>query len=142
VSVSLPFGQSARSASIPAGRSSPALVAVLSDTNMPGMDGLQLLGEIKQRRPNLPVMMVTAYGDEERRRRALELGASAFIRKPVDFEKLKSLLRQLPAAANGGNPAQSLYDLSCVVEPPHMRITRSEKPVGHRDSATGAMPPQ
>jgi len=48
----------------------PALVAVLSDINMPGMDGLELLGQIKQRRPDLPVMMVTAYGDDERRRRA------------------------------------------------------------------------
>ena len=43
----------------------PALVAVLSDINMPGMDGLELLGEIKQRRPDLPVMMVTAYGDDD-----------------------------------------------------------------------------
>src|SRR5215469_18881204 len=51
----------------------PTLLAVLSDLNMPGMDGLTLLGEIKQRRPDLPVMMVTAYGDDERRRRAREL---------------------------------------------------------------------
>jgi CheY-like chemotaxis protein len=42
----------------------PALVGVLSDIYMPGMDGLALLGEIKQRRPDLPVMMVTAYGDD------------------------------------------------------------------------------
>jgi CheY-like chemotaxis protein len=42
------------------------LIVILSDTNMPGMDGLQLLGEIKQRRRDLPVMMVTAYGDDER----------------------------------------------------------------------------
>ena len=77
----------------------PALVAVLSDINMPGMDGLELLGEIKQRRPDLPVMMVTAYGDDERRRRAHELGASEFINKPVDFDRLKEQLRQLPAAA-------------------------------------------
>jgi CheY-like chemotaxis protein len=48
----------------------PALVAVLSDINMPGMDGLELLGEIKHRRPDLPVMMVTAYGYDQRRRRA------------------------------------------------------------------------
>ena len=48
----------------------PTLVAVLSDINMPGMDGLQLLGEIKQRFPDLPVMMVTAYGDDERRQAA------------------------------------------------------------------------
>ena len=43
---------------------------------MPGMDGLQLLGEIKRHFPNLPVMMVTAYGDDERRRRAREFGAT------------------------------------------------------------------
>jgi CheY-like chemotaxis protein len=79
----------------------PALVAVLSDINIPpGMDGLELLGEIRQRRPDLPVMMVTAYGDDDRRRRARELGAFEFITKPVGFDQLKEQLRQLPAAAN------------------------------------------
>jgi CheY-like chemotaxis protein len=78
----------------------PSLVAVLSDINMPGMDGLELLGEIKQRRPDLPVMMVTAYGDDERRRRAAELGAFEFITKPVNFDQLKEQLRQLRAAAD------------------------------------------
>jgi two-component system, response regulator, stage 0 sporulation protein F len=77
-------------------RSNPPLVAVLSDINMPGMDGLQLLGEIKQRFPDLPVMMVTAYGDDERRRQAAEYGAADFLAKPVDFERLKAQLRQLP----------------------------------------------
>jgi CheY-like chemotaxis protein len=77
-----------------------ALVAVLSDINMPGMDGLELLDEIKQRRPDLPVMMVTAYGDDERGRRARELGAFEFFTKPVDFDRLKDQLRQLPAAAD------------------------------------------
>ena len=72
----------------------PALVAVLSDINMPGMDGLQLLAEIKQRFPDLPVMMVTAYGDEERRRLAAEYGAAEFITKPVDFDQLKAQLRR------------------------------------------------
>jgi CheY-like chemotaxis protein len=76
----------------------PTLIVILSDINMPGMDGLQLLGEIKQRRPELPVMMVTAYGDDERRRRASELGAFEFVTKPVDFDPLKTQLRQLPAA--------------------------------------------
>jgi len=78
----------------------PELLAVLSDINMPGMDGLDLLGEIKQRFPDLPVMMVTAYGDNERRRRAQELGAAEFLTKPVDFETLKEQLRALPNAAD------------------------------------------
>ena len=78
----------------------PALIAILSDINMPGMDGLQLLEEIKQRFPDLPVMMVTAYGDNERRRRASELGAAKFITKPVDFDQLKERLRQLPGNAD------------------------------------------
>jgi len=78
----------------------PTLIVILSDINMPGMDGLHLLNEIKQRRPELPVMMVTAYGDDERRRRANELGAFELITKPVDFEQLKAQLRQLPAAAD------------------------------------------
>src|SRR3954447_11088824 len=77
----------------------PELIVILSDINMPGMDGLELLGEIKQRRPDLPVMMVTAYGDDERRRRAAELGAVEFITKPVDFDRLKEQLRQLPSAS-------------------------------------------
>jgi CheY-like chemotaxis protein len=74
----------------------PELIVILSDINMPGMDGLALLGEIKKTRPELPVMMVTAYGDEERRRRASEHGAAKFITKPVDFDFLKQQLRQLP----------------------------------------------
>ena len=76
----------------------PTLIAVLSDINMPGMDGLELLAEIKQRFPDLPVMMVTAYGDDDRRRRARDLGALDFISKPVDFNQLKEQLRQLPAS--------------------------------------------
>ena len=83
-----------------AGEIEPKLVAVLSDINMPGMDGLQLLGEIKQRFPELPVMMVTAYGDDERRRQAAKYGAAEFLTKPVDFEYLKVQLRQLPSASD------------------------------------------
>jgi CheY-like chemotaxis protein len=83
-----------------AGEIQPTLIAVLSDINMPGMDGLELLAEIKQRFPNLPVMMVTAYGDDDRRRRARELGAFEFILKPVDFDQLRMQLRRLPPAAD------------------------------------------
>ena len=78
----------------------PELIVILSDINMPGMDGLQLLGEIKQRRPDLPVMMVTAYGDEERRRRASDLGAFEFITKPVDFDPVEGAATQV--AIRGG----------------------------------------
>ena len=83
-----------------AGQIEPELIVILSDINMPGMDGLTLLGEIKKRFPELPVMMVTAYGDDERRRRADDLGAAEFLTKPVDFELLKMQLRQLPTAAD------------------------------------------
>ena len=75
----------------------PELIVILSDINMPGMDGLALLCEIKRRRPDLPVMMVTAYGDDERRRRAAEDGATHFLTKPVDFDALKEQLRRLPS---------------------------------------------
>ncbi len=75
----------------------PHLIVILSDINMPGMDGLALLREIKIRRPELPVMMLTAYGDEERRRLAKEYGAADFLTKPVDFDSLKERLRRLHA---------------------------------------------
>jgi CheY-like chemotaxis protein len=77
----------------------PTLIVILSDINMPGMDGLQLLDEVEQRHPDLPVMMVTAYGDDERRRRAGELGAFEFITKPVDFDYLKGQLAKFSVAS-------------------------------------------
>jgi CheY-like chemotaxis protein len=82
-----------------AGEIQPELIVILADINMPGMDGLTLLGEVKRRFPALPVMMITAYGDDERRRRADDLGAADFLSKPVDFDRLKAQLRQLPTAA-------------------------------------------
>jgi len=78
-----------------AGEIEPQLIVILSDINMPGMDGLTLLHEVKQRLPDIPVIMVTAYGDDERRRRAAEYGAAEFVTKPVDFQRLKAQLRQL-----------------------------------------------
>ena len=77
----------------------PELIVILSDINMPGMDGLELLREIRRLRPELPVLMVTAYGDDERKGRADELGAAAFLAKPVDFDQLRQqLLRLIPGA--------------------------------------------
>jgi CheY-like chemotaxis protein len=73
----------------------PELIVVLSDINMPGMDGLGLLREVKRRHAELPVIMVTAYGDDERRRKASEFGAAEFVTKPVDFDSLKRQLEQL-----------------------------------------------
>jgi len=67
--------------------------------NMPGVNGLTLLAEIKRRWPDLRVMMVTAYGDEERRRMAGD-GATKFLAKPVDLEFLKQQLLQLLGASS------------------------------------------
>jgi CheY-like chemotaxis protein len=64
-------------------------VLVLSDINMPGMNGLDLLQHIKTNRPDLPVFMVTAYAGEFQSR-AMELGADGYINKPIDFEALKN----------------------------------------------------
>ncbi len=77
------------------------LIVILSDINMPGMDGLTLLRKIKQRRPELPVVMVTAYGDDERMRTAEQLGAAAFLPKPVDFDRLKERLAELVPPQSG-----------------------------------------
>src|SRR6266516_5841535 len=73
-----------------AGEIEPQLIVILSDINMPGMDGLTLLGEVKRSHPDLPVLTITAYGDDERRRRADKLGAANFLTKPVDFDQLRS----------------------------------------------------
>ena len=83
----------------------PELIVLLSDINMPGMDGLGLLREVKQRHAYLPVIMVTAYGDEERRRKANEYGAAEFVTKPVDFDLLKQHLQQLPPTSIQGETA-------------------------------------
>jgi CheY-like chemotaxis protein len=94
------FAQSAAAAlETLSGEVAPPLMVVLSDINMPETDGLTLLREVRRLRPDIPVMMVTAYGDEVRRRHAMNLGAAAFFTKPVDFAFLKERLRQLPMAA-------------------------------------------
>ncbi len=70
-------------------------ILILSDINMPGMSGLQLLQEIKSLRPTPPpvVMMITAYGDDENYKEAMRLGADEFLTKPVDFTDLKEKLK-------------------------------------------------
>jgi CheY-like chemotaxis protein len=66
-----------------------SLILVLSDINMPGMTGLEMLPKIKQMRPEVPVIMITAYGDADTRRKALENGATDLLTKPIDFATLR-----------------------------------------------------
>jgi CheY-like chemotaxis protein len=67
-----------------------SLILILSDINMPGMGGLELLPKAKAMRPDVPIIMITAYGDAETRRKALESGAAALLTKPIDFGTLRS----------------------------------------------------
>ena len=68
---------------------SASLILILSDINMPGMSGLELLPKAKAARPDVPVIMITAYGDAETKRKALEGGAEALLTKPIDFAALR-----------------------------------------------------
>jgi CheY-like chemotaxis protein len=67
-----------------------SLILILSDINMPGMSGLELLPKAKALRPDVPVIMITAYGDAETKRRAFETGAEALLTKPIDFVTLRT----------------------------------------------------
>jgi CheY-like chemotaxis protein len=67
-----------------------SLILILSDINMPGMSGLELLPKAKALRPDVPVIMITAYGDADTKRRALENGAEALLTKPIDFITLRN----------------------------------------------------
>jgi len=66
------------------------LILILSDINMPGMSGLELLPKVRAARPDVPVVMITAYGDAETRRKALENGATQLLTKPLDFSALRN----------------------------------------------------
>ena len=67
-----------------------SLILILSDINMPGMSGLELLPKAKAMRPDVPIIMITAYGDAETKRKALQDGAEALLTKPIDFGTLRS----------------------------------------------------
>jgi len=68
----------------------PSLILILSDINMPGMSGLEMLPKVRAERPNVPVIMITAYGDEDTKQQAIAQGAVGLLTKPIDF----TLLRQ------------------------------------------------
>ena len=67
-----------------------SIILILSDVNMPGMSGLELLPKAKAARPDVPIVMITAYGDVETKRKALERGAQGLFTKPLDFALLRS----------------------------------------------------
>jgi len=67
-----------------------SIILILSDINMPGMSGLELLPRAKAARPDVPIIMITAYGDADTRRKALENGAEGLFTKPIDFGALRS----------------------------------------------------
>jgi CheY-like chemotaxis protein len=67
-----------------------SLILILSDINMPEMTGLELLPKARAARPDVPIIMITAYGDAETKRKALEGGAEALLTKPIDFAELRN----------------------------------------------------
>jgi len=84
------FAQSAPTAlQLIAEASETKIILILSDINMPGMSGLELLPKMKAVRPDVPIIMITAYGDPDTKRKALENGAEALLSKPVDFTALR-----------------------------------------------------
>jgi CheY-like chemotaxis protein len=83
-----------------AGTIEQSLILILSDINMPGMTGLEMLPKVKEIRPEVPVIMITAYGDPDTRRKALENGASGLLTKPIDFTQLREEIDSRLAAAN------------------------------------------
>ena len=68
------------------------LILILSDINMPSMTGLEMLPKVREMRPDVPIIMITAYGDPEtkRKRKAIEGGATGLLTKPIDFTLLRA----------------------------------------------------
>ena len=86
----LEFAASAPAALIRAAEiKDPSLILILSDINMPGMSGLEMLPKVRAERPDVPVIMITAYGDADTRRKAIEHGAVGLLTKPIDFVLLR-----------------------------------------------------
>jgi DNA-binding NtrC family response regulator len=79
------------------------IVLLVSDINMPGMSGLDLIPEVKARRPEVPVFMISDYGDAERVKIAVARGADEFLTKPIDFPKLKQDIMAVMTGATEGN---------------------------------------
>jgi CheY-like chemotaxis protein len=100
-----------------------SLILILSDINMPGMSGLELLPKAKAARPDVPVIMITAYGDPDTKRKAMEGGAEALFTKPIDSnacaapcvsfqEKTIAGLAGFQSAAARDNPGTTFFRIS------------------------------
>nr|WP_249792879.1 response regulator [Bradyrhizobium sp. BRP22] len=70
-----------------------SLILIFSDINMPGMSGLDMLPEVRAQRPDVPVIMITAYADDSAtRKKALERGAEDLLTKPIDFGQVRQAI--------------------------------------------------
>src|SRR5258705_4207527 len=95
------FAQSADSAlKLISDAAGASLILILSDINMPGMSGLELLPKAKATRPDVPIIMITAYGDADTERKALAGGADALLTKPIDFDVLRNRIDSQLAIAS------------------------------------------
>jgi DNA-binding NtrC family response regulator len=95
------FAQSAAQALDLVAEARASLILILSDVNMPGMSGLDFLPKARQARPDVPVIMITAYGDAETCRKAVERGAAGLFTKPIDFPELRVMIDRRIEAAMG-----------------------------------------
>jgi CheY-like chemotaxis protein len=90
-----------------------SIILILSDINMPGMTGLELLPKAKAARPDVPIIMITAYGDADTKRKALESGAEGLFTKPIDFGALRNEINMRVEQATGqaGNPYRPMFPI-------------------------------
>jgi CheY-like chemotaxis protein len=91
-------------------------ILILSDINMPGMSGLEMLPKVKEMRPDVPVIMITAYGDAETRRKAIEGGATGLLTKPIDFVLLREEIDARPGTGRL-TPRRELHTRVRVIVP-------------------------
>jgi CheY-like chemotaxis protein len=73
----------------------PKVIYIFSDINMPGMTGLELLEQVKEKFPNIKISMISAYGDKDNYEKAIGSGAKEFFTKPIDFDSLKEEIKGL-----------------------------------------------
>ncbi len=73
----------------------PKVIYIFSDINMPGMTGLELLQQVKEKFPDIKISMISAYGDKDNYEKAIDSGAKEFFTKPIDFASLKQEIKGL-----------------------------------------------